>query len=98
EVLEANPTHPAHLVAMWVAIALGVVIYGLTRSRRLNSYLMLDIGLIFEVMGAFCIGLIEGAYSSALAPVHFRPSGIALWITLFVLVVPNTLGKTALAA
>ena len=32
------------------------------------------------------------------SPVDVGPGGIALWITLFVLVVPNTLGKTALAA
>jgi serine/threonine-protein kinase len=54
--------------------------------------------LIFEVVGAFCIGLIESHRALAGHPADTGPGGIAFWITLFVLVVPNTLGKTALAA
>ena len=59
---------------------------------------MLDIGLIFEVVGAFCLGLIEASHMSMGHSVYPEPGGIAVWITLFVFVVPNTLGKTALAA
>jgi hypothetical protein len=98
EILQATPVSPAYGVAMWVAVASGLAIYALTRSRKLNPDLMLDIGLIFEVVGAFCIGLIEASRFSANSPVHYGGGGIALWITFFVLVVPNTLGKTALAA
>jgi eukaryotic-like serine/threonine-protein kinase len=98
EVLRTAPVFPAHLLAMTVAIGSGLAIYALTRTRRITPTFMLDLGLIFEVVGAFCIALIEASGSSARSPVDFGPGGIALWITLFVLVVPNTLGKTALAA
>jgi len=98
EILRATPLPPAYFLATWVAIGSGVAIYVLTRSRKLKPDLMLDVGLIFEVVGAFFIGLIEASRFSVDTHVDAGPGGIALWITLFVLVVPNTLGKTALAA
>jgi tRNA A-37 threonylcarbamoyl transferase component Bud32 len=98
-ILQANPVPPASFVAMWVAIVCGLAIYGLARMRKLRPDLMLDIGLLFEVVGALCIGLIEAPRFSGDKAIYYGgPGGIALWITVFVLVVPNTLGKTALAA
>jgi eukaryotic-like serine/threonine-protein kinase len=98
EILRANPVRPSQLFAMWAAIASGVAVYALTRSGKLKPDLMLDVGLIFEVFGAFCIALIEASRTRPETFLNAGPGGIALWITLFVLVVPNTLGKTALAA
>ena len=98
ELAKEHTMPSAFFLAMWVAIGAGLAIFGLTRSRKLNPNLMLDIGLIFEVVGALCIGLLEASRFSPDAPISFGPSGIALWITFFILVVPNTLGKTALAA
>src|SRR5262245_42989105 len=98
KILRVNPVPRASFIAMWVAIVTGLAIYGLARSRKLKPDLMLDIGLLFEVVGALCIGLMEAPRFSADYAVYGGPPGIALWITFFVLVVPNTLGKTALAA
>ena len=98
EILQAHPLPPAHFVATWIAIGAGLAIYGLTRSGKVKADLMLDLGLIFEVVGALCIGLMEAPRFSADAPLNVGPAGIALWITFFILVVPNTFGKTALAA
>jgi len=98
EILQATPIPPAYFVGIWAAIICGLAIFALTRSRKLKPDFMLDVGLIFEVGGALCIGLIEASTLSMGAHVDGGPSGIALWITLFVLVVPNTLAKTALAA
>src|SRR5262249_14071933 len=98
EILRTTPVHTTNIAAMSIAIVSGLAIYALTRIRRLSSELTLDIGLIFEVVGAFCIGLIESHRAFAGHPADTGPGGIAFWITLFVLVVPNTLGKTALAA
>src|SRR5262249_29045412 len=94
DILRATQVPPGYFVAMSVAIISGLVIFALTRSGKLKPDLMLDIGLIFEVVGALCIGLIEAPRVSG-THVDAGPAGIALWITLFVLVVPNTLGKTA---
>jgi serine/threonine-protein kinase len=58
---------------------------------------MLDLGLIFEVVGAFWIALVDYG-ASPLTDIPFRGfSGICIWITFFVLVIPATLGKTLLA-
>jgi len=88
---------PTSLVAMWAAVAASVVIFGLERTGKVSARLMLDLGLVYEVVGAFCIGVIDaGRLSSNTSAVV--PGGIAFWITLFVLVVPNTLLKTVVAA
>jgi serine/threonine-protein kinase len=96
DVLEKNPVLPTFTVALWVAVGLGLVIYALASLRLLPDDLMLDVGLIFEVTGAFFIGLIEASLSQTQASPN--PGGIALWIAFFILVVPNTIGKTSLAA
>ena len=97
EVLQASNVPPASLVAMWAAVAASVVIFGLERTGKVSATLMLDLGLVYEVFGAFCIGVIDaGRLSSNTSAVV--PGGIAFWITLFVLVVPNTLLKTVVAA
>jgi eukaryotic-like serine/threonine-protein kinase len=98
EVLRSNPAHTANVVAMWIGIVAGLAVYALTRLGKLSPGLTLDIGLLFEVVGAFSIGLIESHRAFAGHPADTGPGGIGFWITLFVLVVPNTLGKTALAA
>ena len=97
EVLAASPILPTAVAAMWAAVALGLAVYVLTRRRWLPTDVMLDVGLVFEVLGAFCIGLMD-ASQFPIVQTRAEPGGIALWITFFILVVPNTLGKTSLAA
>src|SRR5688572_14806986 len=97
EVLNARSILPTSIVAMWVAVALGLLIYVVTARRWLPSDVMLDVGLVFEVVGAFCIGLMDASHFSIIQ-MGAKPGGIALWIVFFILVVPNTLGKTSLAA
>ena len=97
EVINHIPVLSTSLVAMWVAAALGLAMYVLTLRPWLPTDVMLDVGLVFEVAGAFCIGLMD-ASQFPIAPTRAVPGGIALWITFFILVIPNTIGKTALAA
>jgi serine/threonine-protein kinase len=78
--------------------AAAVAVCALAWSRKLPPALMLDLGLIFEVVAAFSIATVENS-TAILAGGWLRGvSGVALWITFFILVVPSTLGKTALAA
>jgi serine/threonine-protein kinase len=80
------------------AMVSGGVVCALAWSRRLPPALMLDIGLLFEVVGAFWIALVEHGMPET-ANLPFRGiSSVGAWITFFVLVVPTTLGKTVLAA
>jgi serine/threonine-protein kinase len=72
--------------------------YVLTRLKVLAPELILDIGLMFQVFGSLCIGLIENSIVLRNILIDVRPGGIALWIAVFALVVPNSLGKATLAA
>ncbi len=80
------------------AIVTGSVVCALAWSRKLPDRLMLDIGLLFEVVGAFWIALVE--FSMPFSPdLPARGiSSVVVWIAFFVLVVPGTFGKTHLAA
>jgi serine/threonine-protein kinase len=90
-----NPLIDISLIGAMVS---GGVVCALAWSRRLPPALMLDVGLLFEVIGAFWIALVECGIPE-IADVPFRGiSSVGAWITFFVLVVPTTLGKTVLAA
>jgi serine/threonine-protein kinase len=80
------------------AVISGAAVCALAWSRKLPARLMLDIGLMFEVVGAFWIALVEQGIPEMMN-VPFRGiSSIGAWITFFVLAVPTTLGKTVLGA
>lgn len=78
--------------------ALALVVCGLAWSRRIQAQTMLDVGLIFQVAAAFCLSIMENSNSLIASGWVRGVSGMALWIAFFVLVVPSTLGKTAIAA
>jgi eukaryotic-like serine/threonine-protein kinase len=84
-------------VAFVGAILTGIIVSALGFSTRLAPALVLDLGLIFQVLGGFWIAL--GDYGELpLAAVPFQGfSGLSIWIIFFTLVVPETLGKTLLA-
>jgi serine/threonine-protein kinase len=86
------------MFAMWSAVVCGVIIFALAFSRTLSPGLILDIGLVFEVVVAFFIGLMQASRYPADLLVHTGIAGITIWVAVFVLVVPASTGKTALAA
>ncbi|MBI3934051.1 MAG: protein kinase [Acidobacteria bacterium] len=90
--------YPLVDVALAGALLSGGLICALAWSRKICPAVMLDIGLIFEVVGAFWIALAEYG-GPPLGDIPFRGfSGICVWIIFFVLVIPETLGKTLLAS
>ena len=100
---------PANMVAAWAmpslsyfsliaGTVLGLAICALAWSRRIPAQMMLDIGLIFEVVAAFCIAAMENSNPLIGEGWVRGVSGLALWIVFFVLVVPTSTGKTVLAA
>src|SRR5688572_30380986 len=56
ELLSGSSVPAAYMFALWAAVAAGLIVFGLAFSRKVRPELMLDIGLIFEVAGAFLIG------------------------------------------
>src|SRR6185295_9551965 len=79
DVLRTAPVHAANFIAMCIAVTSGLAIYTLTRIGRVSPAFKLDAGLIFEVLGAFCIGLIEAHRAFAQHPLDTGPGGIAFW-------------------
>jgi hypothetical protein len=88
----------ANTVAMWIAVVAGLAVFGLAYSKKVKPQLMLDLGLIFEVLGAFLIGLQDCSNNPPQILVSVGLPNISMWIVFCILVVPNTLGKTTLAA
>jgi len=85
-------------VGLVAGTVLGITVCALAWTRRIPAHLMLDVGLIFQVLAGFCIALMENS-NPLLAQGWVRGiSGLALWTVFFVLVIPSSLGKTILAA
>jgi eukaryotic-like serine/threonine-protein kinase len=83
---------------MILGVALGLFVCGLAWSRKVAPYPMLDFGLLFQVVGAFIIGVTETCFPiEPQAPIH-GISSITVWVTFFVLVVPTTFWKSLSAA
>jgi eukaryotic-like serine/threonine-protein kinase len=82
------------------AMALGVGVYLALRSQRLSSNRVLDLGLFFQVAGAFGIAATELS-ANPLPSINilfaYFPAE-CVWIVLFPLVVPNTPNKVLVAS
>jgi len=98
DVFGLSSTPQAYIVAMWLAAACGLVIFALAFGRKLRSALMLDLGLVFEVVVAFLIGFMQATRYPPDLLVHMGFNGIPVWLTVFALVVPASTAKTATAA
>jgi serine/threonine-protein kinase len=81
-------------------MALGVFVYLASRSQRLAPSRILDLGLFFQVAGAFVIAATELSASSLPTMNTFMAYFPAecVWIVLFPLVVPNTPNKVLFAS
>jgi serine/threonine protein kinase len=82
------------------AIAMGLVVYGVSRRGALSPKGLLDFGLAFQIAGAFGIAVTEwwgGPPRTAAGAFTFVPAE-CLWIVVFPLVVPNTPGKVLIAS
>jgi serine/threonine-protein kinase len=84
--------------AVIAGTVLGIAICALAWTRKLPHRAMLDSGLLFQVAASFCIAVVEFRIRMHTDEPIVGVSGMALWITFFVLVVPTTPGKAALAA
>ena len=84
-------------VAALASISLSLVVFWLARSGRFDPQFLLDLGLIYWVVGAF--GIDFGMFWEL--PPGFPVVGISwvcVWLVLFPLIVPSSPGKTLLAA
>ncbi len=89
---------PFHQLLTAFSLLLGAGVAAAAWSRKLPPTAMLDVGLVFQVVAALLISLGETAHPIPAAGLVRGHSAIAIWIVLFVLVVPSSLGKASLAA
>lgn len=93
--VQRNPLTLPNLILM---IGVSAAVCVLAWSGKVPPMLMLDFGLIYEVAGALSIALFENTLPWAPDQPVRQISWVCVWITVFILVVPNTPGKTLLAA
>ena len=99
---------PVQIGVAFGSIALGLVVFLLTRTSWFKPETLLDLGLVFEVVGAFGISMssawgifpvFDESVTESMSSIGFF--GIpweCVWIILFPLLAPNTPGKTLLAS
>ncbi len=82
----------------FATLILSLAVFSLARSRRLPPPQMLDVGLWYEIILAFIIGVTFKLFSPTIRVPELAVSEICILILIFPVIVPNTPRKTLLAA
>jgi len=94
-----TPFGVADVISM-AAVAMGIIVYIISRRGMVSAKRLLDVGLVFEVVGAFGMavtGWWYGIPTTAGGSFTFVPPE-CLWIIVFPLIVPNTPRKVLIAS
>ena len=97
ERLAAGGPVPFQQIVAALLFVAGISVFVLGWFHILRADLMLDLGLVFEVVVAFAISLSENATAWPPGPIR-GVSWNSLWITMYVVAIPGTYGKSVLAA
>ncbi len=98
-----RPYLEVYVAVNLTAIAMGFTVFAIARFSRMRPALLLDIGLVFLVLGSFCLSMTEfwGIWPQWSDDTPQSLMGIpweCCWIIMFPLLAPNTPGKTLIAA
>jgi tRNA A-37 threonylcarbamoyl transferase component Bud32 len=98
-----RPYFGLNLAVNLTAIALGLAVFALSRYSKMRPDQLLDFGLVFLVLGSFCLSMSQfwGIWPEWSDNIRFNYMGVpweCCWIIMFPLLAPNTPGKTLLAA
>ena len=106
-VLDLSPEVTRNFAQLGVgtfSIALSLIVFGISRSRRIPVTTLLNIGLIFEVAGSFGIafaeywGILNETVVLATDLEGFGLSWVAVWMIVFTVGVPTRPGRALVAA
>jgi len=95
---------PWRIVRGAAAIALGLVVFGLTFIRGIEPRVLLSLGILFEILGSYGIAIAEYPDVSGGVTYHgtqfggFGLSWVSAWVIVFSSVVPTQPGRALLAA
>jgi serine/threonine-protein kinase len=98
-----RPYFELNLAVNLTAMAIGVAVFALSRYSKIKPERLLDVGLVFLVLGSFCLSMTQfwGIWAEWSDNIRFDYIGIpweCCWIIMFPLLAPNTPGKTLVAA
>jgi hypothetical protein len=96
DIAAAQQTPLFRLSALFLVLA-GAGLAVLQRSGLLTSQDLLDLGLVFEIGGALALSLMENAIPLP-ATMERGYTGVAAWIAICVMVIPNRPWKSITAA
>jgi serine/threonine-protein kinase len=85
------------------AIVMGSTVFAIARYSKIRPALLLDLGLVFLVLGSFCLSMTQfwGIWPEWSDDIPQNVLGVpweCCWIIMFPLLAPNTPGKTLTAA
>jgi len=94
----SRDTFPVESMSVGLSVLAALLILAASFSRRFHPATLLDMGLLFEVVGGFGISMVEfwGLFGGGEVQI-FGVSWICVWILIFPLLVPSTPGKALLA-
>ena len=97
-VLHTAPENVGAFASIFIAaLVLAAVMFALTRTR-IDTGLLLDLGLVFEVVGAFLIAYIEVMSIQIPDTRIIGISNVCVLVAVFPFFVPSTFGKSMLAS
>jgi serine/threonine-protein kinase len=88
------------LLPIWMLgtlVIASLLLFGLSRAERVSPQLLLDLALVYEVVLALAAALSRHSVPWE-GEINRDWSEVAVWIILFSVVIPNTPGKSFLAA
>lgn len=95
--LAAAQTTPLFRLSMLFLVLASIALAALQRSGAVRPQVLLDLGLVFEVSGAFAMAAMENALAWGDSPIR-GSTFVAAWIALCALVIPNSPWKSGTAA
>ncbi len=86
---------PEREIAQWVGMAMGFAVYWISRRRSITPEALVWVGVLFEIVGGMLLVYPENLVVLAHLPeARVGVSWLAVWITLFPLVLPASTALT----
>ena len=85
---------PLPLVGVGCALLLSLALFWISRVLRQRTRLLLEIGVVYQLLMALVIGVLHHIMPWELASRVRGWSGVAVWIIIFAVVVPSTPART----
>jgi serine/threonine-protein kinase len=97
KIFEASAFKAAPILMMATLVVASLILFGFSRVQAIPEQLLLDLALVYEVILAFVTAVTRHSIPWQ-EDINRDWSEVAVWIIVFSVVIPNTPGKSFLAA